>query len=165
MKKPIKSDYLTCNQVEYHENLLKYYEALELYIEYLEGKSKPSEEIEQVINYLNKVVNKKFSPKTKETIKLVGARLKQYSVEEAKKVIDIKSKQWLGNEKMSLYLCPSTLFAEANFEKYFNEAPVEKKVQLGFEVEGSDDYKEYVKEQKAQGNNFMSYKEFILKTI
>jgi len=127
---------------------------------------KSTDDIIEVINYLNSSVNKNFSAKTKETIRLVGARLKQYSVDQAKQVIDIKSKQWLGDSKMSAYLCPSTLFAESNFEKYLNEAPKQKPVQLGFEVK-SDNlfYDMFVIECKSAGLNWLSYKEWLIKNV
>lgn len=40
MNRPIKSEFLTCNQIEYDQNLLKYYEALEIYVVFLETQIK-----------------------------------------------------------------------------------------------------------------------------
>ncbi len=122
-------------------------------------------EIIEVVDYLNLVVRGRFSPNTKETIRLVGARLKTNTVGDCKLVIDIKAAQWLKDEKMSRYLCPSTLFAESNFEKYLNEAPkgnVEKK-SLGFEIKvDNKEYNDYVCSQKLKGENWVGYKEWLL---
>jgi uncharacterized phage protein (TIGR02220 family) len=129
-------------------------------------ETKPTEQITEVINYLNKIVNKKFSPNTKETIKFVGARLKQYSIDDCKKVIDTKAKQWLGDTKMQQYLCPTTLFSEANFEKYINETPAKPEPKLGFETHtGNYYYDMYVIECKSAGLNWMSYKEWLIKNV
>jgi len=49
MNRPIKSEFLTCNQIEYDQNLLKYYEALEIYVIFLET------EIKNLKNIINKV--------------------------------------------------------------------------------------------------------------
>lgn len=69
-----------------------------------------------------------------------------YSVDDFKRVIDIKVAQWLNNPDMNAYLRPSTLFAPKNFENYLNEntspkqkvaTPVAKPVELNFN-EGED---------------------------
>lgn len=86
-------------------------------------EKKRKEKIIEVIEYFNFVAGKNFSPDTKETIKLLGARLEKYEIEDCKKVIDVKTEQWKNNAEMQKYLCPSTLFAESNFEKYLNEKP------------------------------------------
>ena len=48
-----------------------------------------------------------------------------YTVDDFKKVIDIKAEEWLGTE-MDKYLNPSTLFRPSNFEKYLNQVPIKK---------------------------------------
>ena len=51
------------------------------------------------------------------------ARLKEgYSVEDFKKVIDIKVAEWLNDENMSKFLRPETLFSN-KFEGYLNQKP------------------------------------------
>jgi len=85
--------------------------------------------ISEIVNYLNQKTGKKFKAETSVTKTLISARLKNYSIEEAKKVIDIKCAQWIGDSKMQKYLAPDTLFAEKNFEKYLNETPaIQQKV-------------------------------------
>lgn len=88
-------------------------------------KAKPEYEyiIDTVIEYLNIKVASDFKSKTKETINLISARIKEgYKIEDFKKVIDIKSDKWLNDLAMKDYLRPATLFG-TKFESYLNEVP------------------------------------------
>ena len=88
-----------------------------------------TEETNHIIDYLNKRTGKKYSVKTKKTAQLVHKLLDNgFTVEDFERVIDIKCKQWLNNEKMNQYLRPRTLFSE-KFEDYLNEAPARPKQQ------------------------------------
>ena len=92
------------------------------------SEEKPSkvvwtDETRHIIDYLNKRSGKKYSAKTKKTAQLIHKLLDNgFTVEDFERVIDIKCKQWLNNEKMNQYLRPRTLFSE-KFEDYLNEAP------------------------------------------
>lgn len=82
-----------------------------------------TEETKHIIDYLNKRTGKKYSVKTKKTAQLIYKLLDNgFTVEDFERVIDIKCKQWLNNDKMNQYLRPRTLFSE-KFEDYLNEAP------------------------------------------
>lgn len=82
-----------------------------------------TDETKSIIDYLNKRTGKKYSVKTKKTEKLIHKLLNNgFTVEDFERVIDVKCKQWLNNEKMNQYLRPRTLFSE-KFEDYLNEAP------------------------------------------
>ena len=88
-----------------------------------------TEETKHIIDYLNKRTGKKYSVKTKKTAQLIHKLLDNgFTVEDFERVIDIKCKQWLNNEKMNQYLRPRTLFSE-KFEDYLNEAPARNKQQ------------------------------------
>ena len=88
-----------------------------------------TEETKHIIDYLNKRTGKKYSVKTKKTAQLIYKLLDNgFTVEDFERVIDIKCKQWLNNEKMNQYLRPRTLFSE-KFEDYLNEAPARTKQQ------------------------------------
>ena len=88
-----------------------------------------TEETKHIIDYLNKRTGKKYSVKTKKTAQLIHKLLDNgFTVEDFERVIDIKCKQWLNNDKMNQYLRPRTLFSE-KFEDYLNEAPA--RVQQG----------------------------------
>lgn len=89
-------------------------------------KKEKDQQIKEVVEYLNLKANRKYKPETAETKKLISARLKDYTVEDLKAVIDFKVGEWLENEKMNKFLRPSTLFRESNFENYINELPSEK---------------------------------------
>lgn len=88
-----------------------------------------TEETNHIIDYLNKRTGKKYSVKTKKTAQLIHKLLDNgFTVEDFERVIDLKCKQWLNNEKMNQYLRPRTLFSE-KFEDYLNEAPARTKQQ------------------------------------
>lgn len=75
-----------------------------------------------IIEYLNNKVNKRFSYKSKSNRKLIKARFNEgYKLEDFIKVIDIKTNEWINDEKMKNYLQPSTLFRGSNFDKYLNQ--------------------------------------------
>lgn len=85
----------------------------------------------EVINYLNKVTNKKFSSSGKANVNFITARLKEgRTVEDLKRVIDLKAAKWKDDPKMNDYLRPETLFNPTKFESYINEIPVNKVVEV-----------------------------------
>ena len=78
-------------------------------------------EQKQIIDYLNKKTGSNYKTSTSKTKSLITSRLNEkYTVDDFKKVIDIKSEQWLKDSKMKAYLRPETLFG-AKFEGYLNE--------------------------------------------
>lgn len=92
-----------------------------------------SEIIKEIIDYLNVKTSKSFRSNNKETIKHINARLKEgYTIEDFKKVIDIKTSEWL-NTNMDQYLRPQTLFNN-KFESYLNT-----KVNTVSKSNGNDD--------------------------
>ena len=85
-----------------------------------------------VIDYLNKKANTNYRASTKNTQSFINARVKEgYTVEDFKKVIDSKSKEWL-NTDFEKYLRPSTLFG-TKFENYLNEANKKTPIAVGAE--------------------------------
>ena len=80
-----------------------------------------------IIEYLNKKVNKKFSYKSVSNRKLIKARFNEgYKLDDFIKVIDIKTNEWINDNKMKNYLQPSTLFRGSNFDKYLNQEVVKQ---------------------------------------
>jgi len=69
-----------------------------------------------VLDHFNLVAGRQF--KTGNEIK---ARLKDYTVNCLKLVIDYKTKEWKGTD-MEKYLRPQTLFGKSKFEGYLNDA-------------------------------------------
>ena len=84
-------------------------------------ETKADTEAVEVINYLNAKTGSKYRATTSANIKPIRARLNDgFSVEDCKKVIDVKTAQWLNSEQ-SKYLRPETLFRPSKFESYLNE--------------------------------------------
>lgn len=80
-----------------------------------------------IVGYLNETTNKNFKHTTNKTKSLIKTRLSEgFVVEDFKKVIDIKTSQWLNDEKFNKYLRPETLFSN-KFESYLNEKIIENK--------------------------------------
>ena len=81
--------------------------------------------ISQIIKYLNEKTGKRFSPKSQTSIDFINGRLAEgKTLENFKRVIDVKVAKWGGDPKMVDYLRPSTLFRPTNFENYLNETLV-----------------------------------------
>lgn len=71
-----------------------------------------------VLKYLNEKTGANFRP-IDTNLKLIKARMQDYTEQDLKNVIDKKVKEWKGTE-MQQYLRPKTLFNATNFENYVN---------------------------------------------
>ena len=92
-------------------------------VEQEEKKDTFSEDCDTIIRYLNEKTGRNYKAKTDKTRKCIHARLGEgFTVDDFKAVIDIKTKQWLKDEKMNEYLRPETLFG-TKFEGYLNQIP------------------------------------------
>lgn len=82
-------------------------------------------QVRAVVSYLNSQCGKHFRATAAATTKPIRARLREgYTVEDLKRVIDLKSAEWLGKKAsdgrdMTQYLRPETLFG-SKFEGYLN---------------------------------------------
>lgn len=95
-----------------------------------------------VVDYLNTKAHKQFKANSKATIRLVKARFQEgYELDDFKKVIDTKVKEWQGKPPWEKYLRPSTLFNATNFENYLEESrgsqSLEEKMQNAYELDFS----------------------------
>ncbi|MER2169447.1 MAG: conserved phage C-terminal domain-containing protein [Psychrobacillus psychrodurans] len=82
-----------------------------------------SNEIANIINYLNKKAEKQFNEHSKTNIRLIKAILKEgYTAEDCYLVIDEQVRNWKNDLQMNKYLRPITLFRPGNFESYLNDA-------------------------------------------
>ena len=80
----------------------------------------------QVVEFLNQKASKSFKSTSQKTRKLIQARLNDgYSLEDFKKVINIKTREWINDKTMSKSLRPETLFG-TKFESYLNEETIIK---------------------------------------
>lgn len=76
--------------------------------------------IKDIVEYLNLKTNSSYRYSSEKTRRTINARLNEgFTLDDFKKVIDIKTKQWLGDPKMEQYLRPETLFG-TKFESYLN---------------------------------------------
>lgn len=100
-------------------------------IDYTETTTKTTTEIlsgkpdrtpyKEILDYLNQKAGTNYRAKSKKTQSLIRARINDgYTVDDFKKVIDIKVNNWKNDPKMSQYLRPVTLFG-TKFESYLNE--------------------------------------------
>lgn len=79
------------------------------------------ETYKDIVEYLNQKTNRNFSHKTKSTTAKINTRLEEgFTLDDFKKVIDIKSSEWLNDANMQKYLRPETLFGN-KFEGYLNQ--------------------------------------------
>jgi len=75
----------------------------------------------EIISFLNKKLGTNYKSSSKETRKLIKARLKEgFTIEDFKTVISKKANEWLFNKDMSSFLRPQTLFG-SKFESYLNK--------------------------------------------
>lgn len=75
----------------------------------------------EIINYLNEKAKADYKPGTHKTQELIRARVREgFTVDDFKKVIDLKTAEWLDDPRMSKYLRPATLFGN-KFESYLNQ--------------------------------------------
>lgn len=87
-----------------------------------------SAEYREIIDYLNEKTGKKFSARSRVNQGHMSARLKEgFTVDDFKKVIDIKWFQWHDDPKMAKFLRPETLFG-TKFDRYLNEDKAVMKV-------------------------------------
>ena len=79
--------------------------------------------IVDIVDYLNKKAGKNFKSNSKKTKFLINARIREgFEVKDFKKVIDIKTTEWINDKRMEQYLRPETLFGN-KFEGYLNQYP------------------------------------------
>lgn len=80
-----------------------------------------SENYKNIIDYLNLKAKTNFRATSEKTQRLIKARLNEnYTIDDFKRVIDIKCYEWLNNKDMAKYLRPETLFG-TKFESYLNQ--------------------------------------------
>jgi len=80
-----------------------------------------SKDIVEIVTYLNDVANKNYRHTTRKTQSLIRARMNEgFTVDDFKKVIDIKNNEWKDNAKMQKFIRPETLFG-TKFESYLNQ--------------------------------------------
>lgn len=94
----------------------------------LSGSEEPDQlPYKEVVHYLNEKTGSKYRSSGTKTKQFIKARFNEgFSLDDFRTVIDVKSKQWLTDQKMKQYLRPETLFG-TKFESYLNENQVTSK--------------------------------------
>ena len=79
-------------------------------------------EIADIVGYLNLKAGTNYRHQSKQTRKLIHARLAEgFTLDDFKRVIDNKVADWGRDPRMCKYLRPETLFCASKFEGYLNE--------------------------------------------
>lgn len=88
----------------------------------LSGSDEPDRiPYKEIVDYLNKKTGSKYRSSGSKTKTLIKARVRDgFELKDFKQVIDIKTEQWLSDQKMNKFLRPETLFG-TKFEGYLNE--------------------------------------------
>ena len=76
-----------------------------------------ADECKSVLQHLNQASGFKYKP-VSSNLRLIAARLRDYTCSELCAMIDYMCKQWLTNDSMKPYLRPSTLFRASNCDNY-----------------------------------------------
>lgn len=107
-----------------------------------------------IVYYLNEKTDKKYRHTTKSTREKIRARWNDgFRLEDFKKVIDAKVKDWKHDPEMNKYLRPETLFGN-KFEGYLNEnTSIDKEVVSEKENTKEDRIKE-IKELLSLGKDY-----------
>ena len=75
----------------------------------------------EIITYLNQKTHSTYKPGTRKTKELISARFHEgFLLEDFKRVIDLKTAEWLHDPLWNKYLRPETLFG-MKFESYLNQ--------------------------------------------
>ncbi len=91
-----------------------------------EKSTEVSENVLEIISYLNELNGTRFRSDTKATNRLIEQRIKEgFPVTELKEIIEYKVGEWKGTDREK-WLQPDTLFAADNCAKYRNQVQAAK---------------------------------------
>ena len=103
--------------------------------------SDKSDDVKQIIDYLNSKLGTRYTTKGKANVRLINARLQEgHTVQDFITVIDKKYNEWGKDAKMSKFLRPETLFSAGHFESYLNEISAKPKATFNSYSQRDYDY-------------------------
>ena len=103
-------------------------------------KDKKEIPYKSIIDYLNEKADKRFRHTTAKNKEFIRSRWNEgNTLDDFKRVIDIKVSQWKNDKDMNQYLRPQTLFG-TKFESYLNEKPINKPLTPQAPKEWSGEY-------------------------
>ena len=92
----------------------------------LSGKPDDAPPFSEIVGYLNTQTGKQYRADSGKAKRAISARWREgYTLADFKRVIDNQIAAWGGDERMTAYLRPETLFG-AKFDGYLNNSPPEK---------------------------------------
>jgi uncharacterized phage protein (TIGR02220 family) len=77
-------------------------------------------DVATVLDHLNRKTGRTYRP-VEANLRLIAARLKESSLDDCIRVIDLKTDEWLNDPKMAQYLRPETLFGATKFAQYVGQ--------------------------------------------
>ena len=98
----------------------------EVFQDWVETQGKPTTttglhaQATELLNFLNEKTGKNYRP-VKANLDKIKARLKEYSLDELRAVVAIKTRDWKDDERMAPYLRPATLFGAEKCAQYMGE--------------------------------------------
>jgi len=117
------------------------------------------EKIQTIIDRINQHSGAKFRADTRESARMISARLKDCSLEDALRVVDTMASKWLKTDMRQHYV-PTTLFRESNFEKYLQVAVASMSVTANASTANNPDFKLGKFRYRPQ-SEFGSYSQYI----
>lgn len=90
-----------------------------------ENKLNPS--VIEIIDFMNSLYKTSFGYDTASHLNSLLALLKKHSIEDIKRVVANRFEVWKGDDFMSKYLTPSTIFRPSKFPKYLEEVNMTRK--------------------------------------
>jgi uncharacterized phage protein (TIGR02220 family) len=93
-----------------------------------ENTSKKEIPFVEILDYLNHKTHSHYKTTTKKTKTVINARMNEgFTLNDFKKVIDLKTAEWLNDPHWNKFLRPETLFG-TKFESYLNQKGFKKKL-------------------------------------
>lgn len=122
----LKSIEINCKQKKSNASLIQSNPIQSESESYNVGQPKKVYPYKEIVDYLNQRAEKNYFPTAEKTKSLIKARIDEgRTVDDFKKVIDIKVAEWKGDAEWEKYLRPETLFSN-KFEGYLNQKSVSK---------------------------------------
>lgn len=81
-----------------------------------------SDPVLRVLNHFNRVTNSEFRDGATTRGFISGVLQGEYVADDLMLVVDYIANEWAGQDNMSFYLRPKTIFSQENFEGYFDQA-------------------------------------------
>lgn len=112
--------------IEYRDKRLEYRDKsididIDKEIDIIPSETEANLPVKEIIDYLNSLAGTNYRASSRKTKDLIKARINEgYTLEDFKVVIEKKTREWINDNKMRVYLRPETLFSN-KFEGYLNQ--------------------------------------------